>query len=49
MTLGVDTQTDRQHILTRKPKQFQETRRAWPLAMHAWFKNAALYGSVKEM
>ena len=34
------TQTHRHtHIPMHKPKQFQETKRAWALAAHAWFKN----------
>ena len=36
MALGADTHT---RIPTRGPKQFQETRRAWPSATRAWFKN----------
>ena len=36
-----DTQTHtRTRILTHGPKQFQETKRAQPSAMRAWFKNA---------
>ena len=31
-----DTHT---HIPTCQPRQFQETRGAWPSAAHAWFKN----------
>ena len=45
MASEADTQTDRQTdthtytlILTCEPKQFQETRRAWPSAARAWFK-----------
>ena len=34
----VDGHTDT-HIPTRKPKQFQETGRMWPKAVHYWFKN----------
>ena len=42
MASGTDTQTDTQAhtcIPTREPKQFQETRRARPSAVRAWFKN----------
>ena len=49
MASGADTQTDiHAHIPTREPKQFQETRRARPSAVRAWFKNA-LYSSLKVL
>ena len=39
MPSGVDRQTDTHtYIPTCKPKQLQETRRAQPKAVHAWFK-----------
>ena len=56
MASGTDTQTDRQthtRILTRGPKQFQETRRVRPKATRAWFKNGGIAkgmpGSVQAL
>ena len=42
MPLGWTRRHTDTHILTRKPKQFQETGCTWPLAAHTWFKNVVI-------
>ena len=48
MASGADTHTHT-HIHQRSlTKRFQETRRAWPLAAHAWFNNNYYNISTKQ-